>query len=263
MYPHHEESIQKLLEYYKPQEGVIAIILGGSVPKGLARPDSDIDAMVIVTPERYKKHEAEDHLMECISGYCTYPEGYFDVKFLTKDFIKDAADKGSEPARNAFLCARCLYSIDPEIPGIVERIPVYQKQEKADKQLSFYAALNLNMGYFWDMSKHDNPYLKLRAVADIILFGYRLLLAENEVLFPCQKALVATVEKLPRKPEGIIEKGNRLMERMDDESKKDFVDSILNFIQYTPPTNMSEILTRFCDDNEKWWRNGRPNVIEW
>ena len=52
MYPHHEESIQNLIKYFKDQDGVTAIILGGSIAKGRERPDSDIDAMIIVTPEQ-------------------------------------------------------------------------------------------------------------------------------------------------------------------------------------------------------------------
>lgn len=39
MYRHHEESIQKLKEYFQNEEGVIAIVLDGSIVKGTARPE--------------------------------------------------------------------------------------------------------------------------------------------------------------------------------------------------------------------------------
>ena len=46
MYQHHLDSIEKMKEYFFGREGVIALVLGGSVAKGNERPDSDIDGMV-------------------------------------------------------------------------------------------------------------------------------------------------------------------------------------------------------------------------
>lgn len=47
MYKHHEESIEKLKEYFLPMKGMIAIVLDGSIVKGNERPDSDIDALIV------------------------------------------------------------------------------------------------------------------------------------------------------------------------------------------------------------------------
>ena len=49
MYQHHRDSIEKLKEYFWGREGVSAIVLDGSIVKGTARPDSDVDAVVVVT----------------------------------------------------------------------------------------------------------------------------------------------------------------------------------------------------------------------
>ena len=51
MYKHHEESLERLIEYFSDKEEVIAVIFGGSVAKGCERPDSDLDAMIVVTQE--------------------------------------------------------------------------------------------------------------------------------------------------------------------------------------------------------------------
>ena len=69
MYQHHLDSIEKLKEYFCRQEGVIAIVLDGSIVKGNARPDSDIDAVVVVTEERYSVLERETRLAEVITGH--------------------------------------------------------------------------------------------------------------------------------------------------------------------------------------------------
>ncbi len=40
MYQHHLDSIEKTKEYFYGQEGVIALVLGGSVAKGNERPSA-------------------------------------------------------------------------------------------------------------------------------------------------------------------------------------------------------------------------------
>ena len=50
---------------------------------------------------------------------------------------------------------------------------------------------------------------------------------------------------------------------LNDESRKDFVDSVLNFIQYKPPKDYEVQLSRFVDDNELWWYKHRPMIAEW
>ncbi|MHB8962993.1 MAG: nucleotidyltransferase domain-containing protein [Saccharofermentanales bacterium] len=262
MFEHHKESIENLKNRLKDDPDVISIILGGSVAKGLARIDSDIDAIVVVSESRYRKLSLENRLSECITDSCTYEGGYFDIKYCTKSYLQAAAANGSEPSRSAFLCARCVYTVDAEVPDIISQIPVFQKSLSAEKMLSFYSAIDLNTNYFWNVSG-NNLYLKSRAASDIVLFGFRLMLQEAEVLFPCHKSLLQTMSTLRNRPEGIIEKCNRLLTNMDDDSKNDFVSSILSHIQYRPPADYAEVLTRFIEDNELWWYKDRPIIAEW
>ncbi len=91
MYRHHEESIEKLKTYFRNEEGVIAIVLDGSIVKGNERPDSDVDAIIVVTEERYRALEAANRLAEVVTGYCTYEGGYFDIKYKTKRILERAA----------------------------------------------------------------------------------------------------------------------------------------------------------------------------
>lgn len=106
MYLHHVESIEKLKEYFLSMEGLIAIVLDGSVVKGNARADSDIDAILVVTEEKYRELAAQNRLAEVIPGYCTYEGGYFDVKYKTKEILRRAAQFASEPTRNAYVKAQ-------------------------------------------------------------------------------------------------------------------------------------------------------------
>ncbi len=261
MYPHHERALESLKAYFAKEPGVIAVIFGGSVAKGLERPDSDIDAMIIVTDERYEELKAQNQLAQVITGYCDYEGGYFDIKYMTKGYLAAAADHGSEPTRNSFVKSRCLMTNDPEIPALVEKVQTFQKQEKDEKQLSFYAALSLNAGYFWSFP--ENLLLRARAVGDIAFFTLRLLLEDQEVLFPCAKSLTIAVEQLKHKPENVLELCREFLQNPCDETRDAFVNPVLDFISFRPPEDGNKVLTRFVEDNEQWWYKTRPLIAEW
>ncbi len=261
MYQHHIDSIEKLKAYFAKQSGIVALVLGGSVAKGKERPDSDLDALVIVTDERFAEQEAKGVLSECVMGECTYEDGYFDIKYSTANYLRALVDKGSEPSRNAFLGCKILWCDDPEVAALIERVPQYPAHEREEKRLSFYATLELNAGYFWDVS-NDNIYLRTRTCADVVLFGLRLVLAEHGVLFPCHKALFATVAELPG-TEALLQHATNLLREPTDERKQAFMDELKGCITYVPPENYAVVLTRFIDDNELWWYKDRPVITEW
>lgn len=262
MYQHHKDSLEILVGYFKEKEEVIAIVFGGSVAKGMERPDSDLDAMVVVTPEEYERRKASGTLTEAITGKCTYEGGYFDIKYMTKEYLEAASQKGSEPTRNSFLCAKVLYSKDPEIEEIVNHIPVFQKEEMPDKQLSFYSALMLNYHYFWKDCKPEG-YMKIHVMSEIIYMVYRMILQENEVLFPSNRRLEETVDKLENKPKDIVKLGLKFAETGVDVDCEAFVSKFLNWTSYQAPSDISRILTRYTEDYETWWKRPRPLVNEW
>ena len=99
MYQHHKESIENLKNYFADREEVIAVIFGGSVAKGCERPDSDLDAMVVITEEEYEIRQRGNRTAQTIEGHCTYEGGYFDIKYMTKQFLADAAERGSDSPR--------------------------------------------------------------------------------------------------------------------------------------------------------------------
>lgn len=261
MYQHHIDSIEKMKEYYANQEGLIALVLGGSVAKGNERPDSDLDGMIIVTDEVYEQRKAMGKTAETVVGHCTYPEGYFDVKYMNKAYIKAAAEKASEPTRNSFIGARVLISHDPEIDELVPKIGVFQTQERDDKMLSFYGAYLLNHNYFIRACKVDG-YMRTHAVGEILYAVYRMILQENEILFPCNRRLEETVAKAPNKPENIVELGRAAAEKQDDASIEAFANAYFSWTKYPLPDKRLAH-SRYVTDYEQWWHIPRPLVNEW
>lgn len=262
MYQHHKTSIENLIAYFKPRKEVLAVVLGGSVAKGCERPDSDVDAMVIITPDAYAKRKETNTTVETIHGHCTYENGYFDVKYMTKEYLLEAAEKASEPTRNSFIKSRVLYAHDSEIEAILNRIPVFQKQEKEDKMKSFYSNFSLNYHYFLKDCKPEG-YMRMRCISEIIYSIYRMVLQENEVLFPCNRRLEETVEALENRPADLVALGKQLALTQTDELADAFVNAYLSWSSYPLPTDSSQILSRYAADFEQWWRVPRPLVNEW
>ena len=57
-YPHHRDTLQLYLDRAKTDPEILCIALGGSVARGSARPDSDVDLLVCVSDARCKALEA-------------------------------------------------------------------------------------------------------------------------------------------------------------------------------------------------------------
>ena len=262
MYKHHEESLKIMTEHYRNQEGVIAFIFGGSVAKGMERIDSDLDGMIVVSQEEFDERTKNSTLTEVIHGKCTYEAGYFDVKYITKDFLKVAAEKASEPTRNSFYKAKVMFSDDPEIEGLVERIATFQKGEKAEKMLSFYSDMMLSHGYYWKSCKVDG-YMKIRVASEIVYCIYRMILQENEILFPCNRRLEEYVDLCPDKPENIVQKCRTFCETMDDALLDDIIASYHAWTKWEHNSDIGVICSRRQLDFEKWWYIPRPLVGEW
>lgn len=262
MYKHHEESLQNLIDYFKQKQEVIALVLGGSVAKGCEREDSDLDVMVIIDDLEYEKKVASNTVAETIKGHCTYEGGYFDIKYMTKNYLLKATQCGSEPTRNSFLKSRVLFSNDEEIDSIVARIPIFQEAEYDKKMLSFYSDFWLNYNYFWKSCPIDG-YMKLRVASEIIYCIYRMILQQNRILFPCNRNMELFVENSSDKPYNIVRLAREFIKNMDNESCEDFVNSFLAWTTYDVPEDASVLLGTYVKDFEQWWQESRPLISEW
>lgn len=261
MYKHHEESIEIMKKYFKKQ-GVAALILGGSIAKGTERENSDIDGMVVLSDTAYAQKERSNSTTETIDGLCTYDGGYFDIKYMTKEYLKELAERGSEPARNGFFKSKILFCNDLEIKEILPRIPVFQKKEKKEKLLSFYSDFWLNYYYFLKCCSIDG-YMKMRTIAEIIYSLYRVILQEQEILFDCNRRLEKQVYEIDKDTAEFVELGRKLEKSQCVQDADLFVEKFLKITTYVPPENIAEVLTTYSKDFQEWWRIPRPNINEW
>ena len=259
--PHHAESLAIFLDRTRHDIGVEAVILGGSLVKGTARPDSDLDLMVVLTPLCYTEKQAAGNLAECIWDGPTYAGGYYDLKYVSRAILEMSAERGSEPTRNAYVAARVVQARDPALAEIVARIGCYPEHERRERIATFHAGLCLTSGYFWwEARKRGDRYLLLRSAADLVMYGLRMVLAHNRVLFPCHKWLTKTVADCPETPPRILELTDLLLTNLADADMQAFNDAVLQWRDWEIE---GDVLSRFVRDHEQWWQWGGPFVNEW
>lgn len=256
--PHHEAAIGKLGRHFSEQEGYLAVIVGGSVAKGVESEYADIDAMLVVTGELYEERRRANALTYFSTEFCDYPMGYVDGKIVDKEYLRAAAERGSEPTRAAFQHAILAHCSDPEIEDLVRLIPVYQKHEQPDKIRSFYAQFEAAYWYLGEALKRGDRYLLLHSGSEMVMYGGRLVLAHNEILYPYRKLFMAELARAPDKPEGLMDLIQALLDGPREETARAFHEAILAFRQWNDPPEPWN--ARFIEDTELSWLHGRPYI---
>ncbi|MCL2443147.1 MAG: nucleotidyltransferase domain-containing protein [Treponema sp.] len=243
---HHIESIKNMTKHYRENHEIKALFLIGSVATGTARPDSDIDGVAIISQEYHDHKKNNEGLEEVYYGKCTYEGGYFNIHYMTLEDLIKIDKSGSEPMRNMFSRAVTLFCDDPVYEELAKKIPVFQKQEATPKQFRFYCTLRMYYGYFWVNCKPEG--FMRHHIADGMIYNlYRLILLENEILFPSMRKIEEYVRLAPNKPEGIIEKCHKFMQTLSDDDCKAIVDSYETWTSYDYPKDDNIIMNNFSD----------------
>jgi len=231
-----------MIAHYSQNPKIIALFLVGSIATGTERPDSDIDAIAVVSPEYYKEkkklffdeNDIDGEVIESCFGKCTYEGGYFDVHYMTKEHMEELAKNGSEPKRNKFTNAKKLFCHQEDLPELAKKIPVFQKEEGAAKQLRFYCTFKQLYTYYWSICKAEG-FMKDYIANAMVYNLYRLILIENEILFPSLRKLEAFVINAFNKPVDIVKKCQKFMATLIDEDAKEIIDSYEKWTSYKYP----------------------------
>ena len=261
MYLHHAAVIQRLIEKFQPDPNFVAVIVGGSVAKGWAKENSDVDVMLVVTEDEYARRTAMNDLVYYDPSLCDYEGGYVDGKIMPPSFLQEVADHGSEPARAAFVNARVAYSHDPAIAELVARIPVYPEAERAEKLRAFYGQVLLLNWYVGEAEKRSDPYLLAYMSSDLALFASRLILAHNRMLYPYHKWLMKVVAQAPEKPAHFMEMINALVTQPTQANAQALCDSLSAFQDWG--VTIGEAVILFMHHREWNWRTGRAPLQDW
>jgi len=257
MKEHHKKAIEKLTESLKEDDRYLAVIITGSVAKGEERDDSDIDFILVVSDEEYEKRKRRNRIIFFDTQYCDYPGGYVDGKIVNFEFLRSVAERGTEPARDAFRDAWIAFSKIPELEEVLKQIPVFQKSEKGEKIQSFLAQFEIANWYIGEAEKRSDKYLLTRATTDLVLFGGRLILAHNEIIYPYHKLFMNALKRAPEKPENLIELIEALLNEPNSKNAKAFYDAVKSFKKWRI-RGLPNV--QFMIDTELAWIEGKPYI---
>ncbi|UKS28632.1 nucleotidyltransferase domain-containing protein [Paenibacillus sp. HWE-109] len=258
---HHKKAIINLVNRLQQDSDYLAVIITGSVAKGLAREDSDIDCYLVVKDEIFQDRKQRDRLFYYAEDGCDYKGGYYDGKIINSDFLQAAVEKGSEPTRASFEGAIVAFSRIPNLDELVSRISVYPEDRRESNFKDFFAQVELYGGYFADRALAlNNAYLLSQAVSQVALFAGRLILAYNRTLFPCHKSMMSSLERVPEKPKSYVQLQNEMLARPNKETISTFVECVRSFHDWGITPN--ESVSRFIVNNEWNWLEGEPPLSD-
>jgi hypothetical protein len=261
MYEHHRRAIDKVIAHFQDDPKFPALIIAGSIAKGLEREDSDVDVILVATDEEYATRAPAWDLAYYSTDSCDYEGGYVDGKICDLQFLRDVADHGSDPARAAFEGAWIGYSRIPELADILSRIPVYPEHEHQERIRSFYAQVEAWRWYVGEAEKWDDRYLLMHTTSQLALFSGRMILAHNRILYPYHKWFMHALRDAPDKPEDFLALIDDLLEHPGKANADALCESLFGFQEWDKPSE--GWAARFMKDSEWNWRDGQPPIGDW
>lgn len=260
MHSHHQEALERIKHSFETEQDVIALILTGSVARGEARSDSDIDLVAVVTDEDYKHRMTLHDLTADLSQFANYENGQASCVYVPIKFLQDAVEKADERERFHFVKAKVIFTSLPEIDELISKIAVYPEHERGEKMMSFRSQLPVHLAYFKLAVYSKNSYLLAETASKLVLFGGRLILAHNYMLYPGRKWFMLEFAAAPDKPESLIELVDSLLAEPTIEKGQQFHDTIIGFRDWPEPPG--GYWMRYREDIEWTWRNGASPIAE-
>ena len=259
--PHHQRAIDRLADAYRDDPQFLGLIIGGSVAKGFARADSDVDFMIVATDEAFAARRAADDLFINRRDLCDYEGGYVDGKIIDLGFLSDVAERGNEPSRAAFEGAFAAFSHVAELDELLRRIPIYPEAGHDERVRAFYSMAFIQHWLIHESERHGNRYAVVRAASQLSLFSARLLLAHNRRLYPFHKWLPRTLEAVPDKPDEVMTHFNALLDEPSGEHANALFGSVREFHDWGV-TDL-EAYTWFMTEVEWSWMSGTTPLEDW
>lgn len=259
--PHHQKGIDRLIKEYENDDRFLAMIIGGSLAKGCARDDSDIDFMMVATDEEYAKRILQKDLFINRKDLTDYPNGFVDGKIIDQEYLYKVRDFGNEPTRAAFDGAIIGFSRIANLDQVIHKITEYPEEERLKKIKSFYSMAFIQNWLMGEAERHENMYTKHRAASQLVLFAGRLILAHNRVFFPYHKWFYEYLERCPDKPKDLIPKMNTLLTTPNTANAEGLFRSIQEFKDW----NIADLeaFLWFMEEVELSWMDGHYGLEDW
>lgn len=258
MFPHHAETVLRVTDHFLKDSAVLGLILCGSIAHGFCSAESDVDVMIVVSDADHEERLRTGRTCFFSRELCTYAAGYVDGKYVSEGFLRAVKAKGSEPARFAFKDARVLFSRSPTLEGLLPEVARYPVEEKAARIHRFQAQFQAWSWFASEALKRQDPYLLQTAASKVCLFGGRIVLAHNELLYPFHKWFLRTLAEAPEKPAGLLQAIEQLLTAPSTQSLEAFGALIREFRRWEiDPIGWG---AEFLEESELSWLRGAVPV---
>ena len=259
MYSHQKKGLENAIKYFKKEEKVIAVILGGSIAHGYYNEKSDVDIMIVVTPEEYERRKKINQLTYYSLDFTDYEGGYVDGKFLTIDMMEGIRDNGNEPFRYAFKDSSVVFSNDKRVYKLVEEIPMYPRDKRESNIERFYAQIEAWKWYYYEGEKRGNEFLMTSSISNFVIFVTRIILAQNERIYPYQKWMIEELKKCEKKPCDIIEDIDKLVKMKSADVLEKIFNDVASTIDDSKKDRWADVFHR---DVEITWMKHEPYISD-
>ncbi len=256
MRPHHRETLDTIAKRYADDQDVLGVLLVGSIAHGFEKPGSDVDIMLVLPEAAFAARERDGTLAFLDLESAKYDGGYVDIKCTSFGQMERVRDIGSEPARFAFEGAVPIVARDDRLGALVAEVARYPIENKQENIKRFYAQLQAWNWYCGEAHKHDNAYLLSVSVNNLVLFGGRMILAENEVLYPYHKWFLRVLDEVADKPQGMMALVDALLRKPEVADIKSYFELVSTFRTW-PDVSWSN---QFMADSEMNWMTGHTPV---
>jgi hypothetical protein len=259
-YAHHRQSVINLRDEFIQDESIQALVLGGSICHGYGRKDSDIDCMMLIDAQACEQRRKSNAVCYYATHLTPYEGGYVDGKYQSLEYLQMVAERGPEPARYAYKDAKIIFSRIPGLPALLQRVSAYPEAERENRIVRFHAQLDGMRWFFGEGIKRDDRFTAQWAAVNMILFGSRMLLAYNRVLFPCQKTMTHELRRCTELPQGIFGRMDELLANPVESSAEAYYRAIKQWRQWEQAgVGWAD---QFMADAELKWLTGTPYVGE-
>lgn len=258
--PHHRRAVERLAARLETDADARALVLAGSLAHGYARPDSDIDVLLVTTPDRMAELRRDGRLHWVDHSICDWDGGYVDGKFADLDLLEQVADRGSEPARYAFQGGRVLFDRTGRLDELLERIVRFPMEGREERVARFAAQLLAYRWFHSEAIRQDSAYLRALALHKVTLFACRIVLARNARLYPFHKWLLAETERAPDRPPGLLGDIAAMFRTPDQARVEGLVRDVLDWYAIDEGAANATWPDLFMEDTELAWLHGRAPI---
>lgn len=205
MHEHHRQTIENLQKRFEPDPNNFALIVNGSVARGEARPESDVDFYLVVADPLFDDLSTKNATVIEANEFCVAPCPEANGFAIPKRTLRELSAHGSEFMRWAFTKAQVVFHRDEEIPSLVREILTYPEAERLRRMESYHSQMYYHFSFFEFAYYSQTKYLIYQTATQMLLAAGRLLLADNRRLYPGRKWFYRELERTPDKPDGLCQ----------------------------------------------------------